>query len=225
MQANYVQRLRLTFSKTGPTQYIGHLDLARTLERSLVRAKIPIAYSQGFNRRPRMALATALPLGFTSDGELADIWLKETLDPSVAQKQMMHKMAPGVEIRSVEEVPISGPSLESLTVSATYTVTLLDEIAPAELERRIARLLAAEVLPRQRQRGKEQVKQYDLRPLINALAIAASKDGAPVLFMDLALEPGKTGRPDEVLAELDIDPLAARIHRNKILLVIPSTSH
>ncbi len=62
MQANYVQRIRLVYSKLGNTRYIGHLDLARTLQRAINRARIPIAYTQGYNKRPRMQLADALPL-------------------------------------------------------------------------------------------------------------------------------------------------------------------
>ncbi len=36
--------------------------------------------------------------------------------------------------------------------------------------------------------------------------------------MRLCLEPAKTGRPDEVLLELGLDPLAARIHRTRLML-------
>ncbi len=128
MQATYVQRLRFTFRKFGPTRYIGHLDLARTLERALNRANMPVTYSQGFNRRPRLAMATALPLGYTSDCELADIWLDERVEPEAAQQQMMSRMAPGLEIVRVEEVPTDAPSLQSLTTESTYTATLLDPV-------------------------------------------------------------------------------------------------
>jgi radical SAM-linked protein len=226
MQANYVQRLRLTFSKTGPTRYIGHLDLARTLERSLVRAQIPIAYSQGFNQRPRMALATALPLGFTSEAELADIWLREAVEPETARQQMAAKMAPGIQVHEIREVPLSGPSLESLTFSATYRVTLLDPQPEAELEKRLASLLEAESLPRERHHGKGKVKRYDLRPLIYSLAISRGAGDGTIMLMELALEPGKNGRPDEVLAALDLDPLAARVHRTALVLSeSPQSAH
>ena len=83
MQPNYVQRLRLTFRKEGPARYISHLDLARTLERALNRAKVPVAYSQGFNTRPKMSMASALPRGYTSSHELADVWLTETMESFV----------------------------------------------------------------------------------------------------------------------------------------------
>ncbi len=217
MQATYVQRLRFTFRKFGPTRYIGHLDLARTLERALNRANMPVTYSQGFNRRPRLAMATALPLGYTSDCELADIWLDERVEPEAAQQQMMSRMAPGLEIVRVEEVPTDAPSLQSLTTESTYTATLLDPVADlGALQQKIDALLAAETAVRVRERGKKRT-EYDLRPLI--LELQLNDDGEnPVITMRLCLEPAKTGRPDEVLLELGLDPLAARIHRTRLML-------
>ncbi|MCA9936144.1 MAG: DUF2344 domain-containing protein [Ardenticatenaceae bacterium] len=216
MQATYVQRLRLTFRKIGPTRYIGHLDLARTLERALNRAKMPITYTQGFNRRPRLAMATALPLGYTSECELADIWLDERMEPDAARTQMMSRMAPGIEIVHVEEVPTNDPSLQSITTETTYVVTLLDAVDTDELRAKITALLAAETAVRVRARGKK-YKEYDLRPLILDLQLPEADDET-VIVMRLCLEPSKTGRPDEVLLELGLDPLAARIHRTHLAL-------
>lgn len=221
MQANYVQRLRLTFNKDGPTQYIGHLDLARTLERALNRARIPIAYTQGFNRRPRLSFAAALPLGYTSEYELADIWLLEEMDPQVALLQMMEKMAPGIRITAVEQASLRDPSLQSLTQSARYKVTPLDKQELEDLRSRIDYLLAKDSLIRERKQGKGKVKTYDLRPLIEALTAASNDQGDAILDMTLLLKTGRVGRPDEVLAALDLDPLAASIHRTTITLADP----
>lgn len=219
MQANYVQRLRLTFRKFGPTRFIGHLDLARTLERSLTRARIPVAYSQGFNRRPRMQVAAALPLGFTSECELADIFLSEAMAPEAAREQMMARMAPGIEVVLVEEVPIKEPPLQTITQEATYRVTLLDRVETAVLQQRIGDLLAATEIIRERGHERKQ-KAYDLRPLILTLAIetVGDDDSGTVLHMRLLLQHARTGRPDEVLLELGLDPLTARIQRTEIVL-------
>lgn len=217
MQATYVQRLRLTFRKYGPARFIGHLDLARTLERALNRAQMPVTYSQGFNRRPRLSMATALPLGYTSDWELADIWLDERVEPEVARQQMMRRMAPGIEIVTVVEVPLNAPSLQSVTTESTYTATLLDPVADAAaLRQKIAALLAADTVVRVREQGQKR-KEYDLRPLIHDLRLDGTEEEA-VISMRLCLEPAKTGRPDEVLLALGLDPLAARIHRTHLAL-------
>lgn len=225
MQANYVQRLRLTFRKFGPTRFIGHLDLARTLERSLTRARIPMAYTQGFNRHPRMQLATALPLGFTSECEMADIYLGEAMEPEAARTQMMARMAPGIEVVRVEEVPIKEPPLQTITHEAVYRVTLLDRVETAVLQQRIDDLMAAEEVVRERGHERKK-KEYDLRPLILALAIeqVGEDETGTVLHMRLMLQHSRTGRPDEVLLELELDPLAARIHRTEIVLGEPIPS-
>ena len=217
MQANYVQRLRLIFSKDGPARYISHLDLARTLERALNRARIPVAYTQGFNRRPRMQMATALPLGYTSEYELADILLAEKMEPEQARQQLMAKMAPGITILQTIDVPVSGPSLQSMTQSSTYRATPLDPVDFGELQARVAQTLAAETLERVRERrGKKKV--YDLRPLILDLTVEKAEDGQVHIHMNLCLEPSKTGRPDEVLEALGFDPLDMRIHRTGMVL-------
>lgn len=217
MQANYVQRLRLIFSKGGPARYISHLDLARTLERALNRAKIPVAYTQGFNQRPRMQLATALPLGYTSEYEIADILLAEEMAPAQAKQQLMAKMAPGIVVLQVSEVPTNAPSLQASTQSSTYVATPLDPTDFADLQAHIAALLAAEKIERVRERrGKKKV--YDLRPLIIDLGAEQGEDGQIQIHMNLRLEPSRTGRPDDVLEELGFDPLDMRIHRTGMVM-------
>jgi radical SAM-linked protein len=213
MQANYVQRLRFIFSKTGPTRYIGHLDVARALERALNRAKIPLAYTQGYNKRPRMQLADPLPLGFTSECEIADIWLMEAVEPEKAHDMMMSRMAPGIEIFEVAEIPLSAPATQTLTAEARYEVIVLDPIEKTDLQSRIDAFLSAETVERER-RGKV----YDLRALVLDLTLDESEDGALRIHMHLYLMPGKTGRPDELIDALGLDPLAARIHRKAIIL-------
>lgn len=220
MQANYVQRLRMRFSKIGPTRYVSHLDLARALERALNRARVPVSYTQGYNPRPRMQFASALPLGFTSEAELADVWLEEAMDPVQAREQIMSRMAPGIVIHEVWEVPFDAPAMQASTLETAY-VALVDDVVDrvdenidrAVLRQRVEDLLAAESVVRER-RGKE----YDLRPLILELKLKEDGESALLLTMRLLLQPGKTGRPDEVLDALGLDPLGVRVHRTKIVL-------
>ncbi|MFN2134680.1 MAG: TIGR03936 family radical SAM-associated protein [Candidatus Promineifilaceae bacterium] len=218
MQANYEQRLRLIFSKDGPARYIGHLDLARTLERVLNRAQIPISYTQGFNRRPRLSFAAPLPLGYSSSYELAEIWLTETTDPQEVSARMMRVMAPGISIQQAVETSLKAPSLQSRTRAAHYVAQPLDEIDAQELAQRVGRLLDQESILRVRQKGKRKDKPYDLRPLILELSVQRDEVADVALLMNLMLQSGKTGRPDEVLDALGFDPLAARVQRTLLIL-------
>ncbi len=217
MQADYVQRLRMRFGKGGPARYISHLDLARALERALNRANLPVAYTHGFNRRPRLQMATALPLGYTSEYELADVLMMERVEPEQARQHLMDRMAPGIEVYHMADVPLQVPSLQASTVESTYVAAPLDPVDRQELAAQVAALLAAPQLLREREhKGKRKV--YDLRPLLLDLCLLDTADDLPHLQMRLLLQPSLTGRPDEVLLALGIDPLAARIHRTRIVL-------
>lgn len=218
MQANYVQRIRLKFGKHGAARYISHLDLARALERALNRSRLPVAYTQGYNPRPRVQFASALPLGFTSDCELADVWLEERVEPDRAQAHLSPVMPPGLPLHDVWEAPLSAPAMQAAIVEAVYHVDASDLVDGAELSRRVDHLLAQESILRER-RGKE----YDLRPLIVDLAVRymPTAEGEPeqeILVMRLAQLPGATGRPDELLDALQLEPLDVRVHRARIVL-------
>lgn len=65
--------VRIKFTKKGNLMYISHLDLAKTMQRIMVRADINIWYSEGFNPQPKLVFAVPLPVGVESDCELLDI--------------------------------------------------------------------------------------------------------------------------------------------------------
>ena len=200
-------RLRLTYSKTESMRFTGHLDVHRTLYRTLMRARLPITFSEGFTRRPKLVMSGALPLGYTSDCELADLWLDQSLPLEAVTSAIRAASPPGLQLISLEEVDEALPKVQNQVVSSDYSVTLLDPIP--ELDAEIERVLSAEQLPRER---KE--KKYDLRPLLLSLSRQADdEEGLQRLQMRLLAQEGATGRPDEVVGALGGNPLAARYHR------------
>jgi len=205
-------RLRLTYSKTDAMRFTGHLDVHRTLYRTLIRARLPITFSGGFTRRPKLVMSGALPLGYTSDCEMADLWLDETIPLDDITSAIHSASPPGLRLLSLEVVDASVPKVQNQIVSADYLVTLLEPIPG--IDEKINSLMIASNLPRVR-KGKK----YDLRPLILELGqIEADKDGCQRLSMRLKAQEGATGRPDEVVAQLGGDPLGARYHRTFIYL-------
>ncbi len=205
-------RFRLTYAKTDAMRYTGHLDVQRTLERMFRRAGLPLLHSQGYHPRPKMHLAAALPLGCTGEHELADFWLTEPWTPEDVAQALRAAAPPGIAVLAVAVVPADEPPLPNQVVSSEYVVTVLDDVP--DLEARVARLLAAETLPRER-RGKA----YDLRPLVEALdVLSPDEEGHARVHMRLRAQQGATGRPDEVLAALGIPLEAAHIHRVRQVL-------
>ena len=188
-------------------RYTGHLDLHRAWERTFRRAGLPLAYSQGFHPQPKLNLACALPLGFTSECELIDAWLDAVLSLDEIHIALTGVLPPGIRIHSLEAIDLKAPALQTQVQSAEYWVTLLYPLP--DLDARLARIVSAVSLLRQR-RGKS----YDLRPLIESIRhLPDGTDGLPRLEMRLAARESATGRPEEVLAELGVAIEAARVHR------------
>lgn len=205
-------RIRITFSKTPAMRYTGHLDLHRAWERTFRRAGLPLAYSHGFHPQPRLNLACALPLGFTSECEIIDAWLDGDLPLGEVESSLVGAVPPGIIIHSLAEVDTHAPTLQTQVQTAEYWVTLLDKLP--DLNERLAKLLAATTIPRVR-RGKS----YDLRPLIEAILLIPNEtDGLKSLQMRLAAREAATGRPEEVLAELGVGIEAVRVHRVKLTM-------
>ncbi|HEY58778.1 MAG TPA: DUF2344 domain-containing protein [Anaerolineae bacterium] len=205
-------RLRLTFSKDEAMRFTSHLDVQRTLERTLRRAGVPLQHTQGYHPRPKMHIAAALPLGCTGEAELAEIWLREERSPHEILAALQPVSPPGMHFHHAEIIPPDAPPLPNLVRAAEYRVTFLDPIP--DLAERVQHLLSQPSLERIR-RTKKGPKPYDLRPLI--LALEARRE-PQALDMLLRAEPGATGRPDEVLAALDIPLEIARMHRTRLVL-------
>ena len=217
-------RIRLTFSKQGALRYAGHLDLHTLWERAARRAALPLAYSQGFHPQPKIQLASALPLGFSSRVEMMDLWLKEDCDPQKLRADLQASLPSGIQILSIEQVDDRAPVLQTQVVSAEYEVTIPAEFASG-LDGKLAALMDAASLPRERRN-----KSYDLRPLIESITplrlppnashlggVARSTEGGAMLLLRLSSREGATGRPEEVLAQLEIPAEAVRIERTRLI--------
>lgn len=195
-------RIRITFAKLDALRFIGHLDLAKTWERVLRRASIPLVYSQGFNPQPKMQLASALPLGISSECEVLDIWVLEPIDLGDLPARLEAVSPVGLQVRKVEEVSLREPALQTVLTQAEYRITI-DGVSVEELTTHIEEFLAQSAVVRKK-RGKE----YDLRPLVLALR---QQDG--VLLTSLTIGNQGNARPDDLLDAMGLSFEDARCHR------------
>ncbi len=209
-----MQRFRLRYHKHAELQYIGNLDLHKIWERYLRRARVPVAYSQGFHPQPKIQQAAPLPLGFLSRNDLLDVWLEaENLSASQLFDLLTQTGQPGIEIVTAEEMEVLSPALPSRMRSSLFQVTLLDALYPAGLLSRIQAVLACSQILRER-RGKT----YDLRPLIECIELLPASVQPCQIRLQLACREAATGRPDEVVGALGFDPHAARYTRTGLIL-------
>ena len=207
-----MQRLRITFAKRGAARFIGNLDLHRTWERTLRRANAPLAYSQGFHPTPKLQLASALPLGINSEAEVVDIWLREPVRLNDMLAAVAAAAPPGIEALDIAAVDLNEGSLQSRLRAAEYLVEPSGDCPTEMLIQCVKDILGRATITRKR-RGKD----YDLRVLIDALAVEIGKNDAATLRMRLAARPGATGRPEEVMDAMGIS--GKRVHRTALFFV------
>jgi radical SAM-linked protein len=201
-------RIRITFVKQGALRYTGHLDLHRLWERAARRAELPLAYSQGFHPQPKMNMAAALPLGFSSRCEVMDMKLEQDIPLENLPTRLNTTLPSGLQVVDVEQVDERAPALQTQVTSAEYEVTLTEPVDGSELKARVNSVIQSTSIPRER-RGKT----YELRPLIEEMSLLADSK----IFMRLAAREGATGRPEEVLDVLGIAFEGTRIERTRLI--------
>jgi radical SAM family uncharacterized protein/radical SAM-linked protein len=99
-----IKKFRLTFSKTGPTRYLSHLEMVRVFIRACRRAGLNFVYSAGYHPMPKVSFASALPVGTESMHETVDIKLYETGRINALKKRLNHQLPHGIEIVSIEDI-------------------------------------------------------------------------------------------------------------------------
>jgi hypothetical protein len=125
-----VERILFRFAKGEPVRFVGHLDLMRVVERAMRRSGFPIAYSQGFNPRPRMSFASALTLGATSEWELCQLELAEDLPAArveAALSDLRAQLPAGIEILGWWRIPLEKRNPYIQVSAAAYELSLAGE--------------------------------------------------------------------------------------------------
>lgn len=204
-------RYRINYSKLEGMRYTSNLDIHKMWERTFRRAKLPLKYSQGFHPQPKIQLANPLPLGFLSKNEMVDFYLGEDIEIETILSNLSKSLPAGIELNSLEIIDNNEPTLQKLTKASEYLVFILDKLDINEVKNKLKEILERDTIIRIR-RGKS----YDLRPLIIDLVFEDKDQG--IIHMVLSAKDGATGRPDEVLKELEVPLENTRIIREKTIL-------
>jgi radical SAM-linked protein len=97
-------KLKVLFAKQDTMRYISHLDLLRLFQRAARRAKLPLAFSQGFNPHPKISIKRALKLGLASHNEEAIFLLTEQMPTEEFKKNLQEQLPQGIQINEVEKL-------------------------------------------------------------------------------------------------------------------------
>jgi len=199
-----VPRVRIAYRQEGPARYVSHLDVMRAFERAARRAGLPLAYSQGFNPRPKMTFAAPLAVGMSGCREYVDLELETEPDPAGVFELLRQNLPNGLVPVQVQAVA-TGPSLMSLVHRSRYIAVgdVPVGLDTGALQVGLKRFLGRGEIVVEQKRAKG-VRRKNIRPGIYSLS--ARLDGDKLCF-SMELKAGSAGnvRPDEVLAVLGKD--------------------
>ena len=186
--------VRFRFKKQGSLQYISHLDLVRTMHKVIVRAKLPLWYTEGFNPKPKIIFAAPLSIGTESVCEFMDIRMNEYIDPAEAMARINANMTDEMQITEAYYPESKFTDLKWMSYRMTIsTLGLTDEL----VERCNAYLSAPSIEVQK----KNSDKITDIRPLIKSAS--AVKDGkVMVINAVLSADPSAFLNPEYVITAL-----------------------
>lgn len=129
-------KTRMRFTKTGSVKFIGHLDCMRFFQKAIRRAKLDVAYSQGYSPHQLMSFASPLGVGITSDGEYMDVEFHSLPeDKSLAElaEYLNQFMTEEIFVTEIEIMPEGFKNSMSLLRTADYMIVEKEEgILPAD---------------------------------------------------------------------------------------------
>lgn len=220
-------KIRIKFSKHGAMKFIGHLDMMRFFQKVMRRAKIDIAFTEGFS--PHMVMSFALPLGvgMTSDSEYVDIEIRTPVSSREALERLNSVMVEGVHVTSFRRIEEGKASKAmSLVAAADYTVAFREGCEPPQGWQASWEAFLAQKEIVVCKKTKKSEKEEDIRPMIYR---GECRDGK--LGMMLAAGSAANLKPDLVLEAFagflgwEIPEFALLVNRDELYADIGEGEH
>ena len=194
-------KLRMQITKDRDIRFISHLEYVRTIERAIRRAKLPAAYSEGFNPHLKFSLASALGVGVVSYTEFVEIELAEPMEVELAAKALDKALPRGIRVLAADAVANNTAALMAEAAGASYVVTLpfAEDISEAVASYNEAEeLLFKKAAPKR----KEKFKEIDVKFYIPKIAVE-QKNGKTSFAFECKITPTGSMKAVDLLNALN----------------------
>ena len=194
-------KLRMQITKDRDIRFISHLEYVRTIERAIRRAKLPAAYSEGFNPHLKFSFASALGVGVVSYTEFVEIELAEPVEIEAAARALDKALPRGIRVLAADAVANNTAALMAEAAGASYVVTLPydKDISEAVANYNDAvELLFKKAAPKR----KEKFKEIDVKFYIPEIAVEL-KDGKTIFSFECKITPTGSMKAVDLLNALN----------------------
>lgn len=185
-------RLRIAYAKSGRARWLSHLETIRAIERSIRRAQLPYAVTQGFNPHMKNAFGPALPVGTASDREYLDVWLTRYTAVRELERTLREAIPSELGLVGMGYVSDSLPSLAAALTIGVYSVHL----EGVEEEAVRTALVSAVGRGSVQIEHKGKTKVYDLTRSLPKEPVVSGHAGGVVVDLVVRTSPEGSLRPD-----------------------------
>lgn len=204
------ERWLFTYAIDGDLRFLSHHDTLRMFERAIVRAMLPVRYTQGFNPHPKLSNPLPLPVGVASEAEPLVVEFDESVDGDAALCELQRQLPADVQMISVRRVETHEPSGRA---TVRYRLDASDTPC-GDLESCIRRITETSAIPVERVNPKTgSLRVVDVRPYLLHIGV----EGNAVEFT-LRVTGSGTARPAEIAGLMGFEPTAVN-HRIRRLEV------
>jgi radical SAM-linked protein len=186
--------LRFKFRKQGSLQYISHLDLVRTMHKVIVRANLPLYYTEGFNPKPKMIFAAPLSIGTESLCEFVDIRMNEYISPEEAMARLNANMTEEMQVIEAYYPESKFTDLKWMS----YRITVRSPMVGDETLALVNNMFSAEKIEVEK---KNSDKTTDIKPLIKS-AEAFIENEELIINATLSADPSAFLNPEYLIKAL-----------------------
>jgi radical SAM family uncharacterized protein/radical SAM-linked protein len=203
--------VRVRYAKTGRLVALSHLETMHAILRALRRAGLPMAYSQGYHPKPKVAFGPALPVGIESHCEYLDLELVGIQDPATIAARVAAALPPGLTLEEARPLDPRAPSISASQRAVHFIVEFPEVWTQEALAERIRGFeeaaqstvrRAAPPKARDRKRGEKiaqgKAREIDLKDIVTHLAL----EGEGRVTFSLRADPSGSAKPAEVLAAI-----------------------
>ncbi|MGL4533993.1 MAG: TIGR03936 family radical SAM-associated protein [Fusobacteriaceae bacterium] len=177
---------RIYFNKCEEMRFISHLDLLRFFERIMIKAEIPVKYSQGFHPRPKFSFGNPISLGTAAYNEVMDIELEEFLENEFLLEKFNCLDIKGFQVLKVEDIT------DKISIVDKFKVAIYEIASQKEKIDLLFNLLSQEeIVETKEKKGKivernlkEKVKGFS-RESEEKLLVYLS-NGSPNAYLDMS---------------------------------------
>lgn len=195
-------KYRLEITKGEPVRYISHLDFASLMQRAICRAHLPAAYSEGFNPHMKIAFASALSVGVTSEAEYMDLELKKDICQPDLFDKLSKVLPPGVKLLKAKQIDMKAKALMSIVDEASYCIEVPCSDDFSCVNDKINKFNNATELVIIRQTPKKS-KEIEIKQYLPKKMSFELNDNNLKITLNIKITPAGTTKPNEVLEVLN----------------------